>query len=74
MKYIKSAIALICTMLFSINAFAAQTAPEEPIERIKWAMEHCGPMPKSMVIGIILLIAMIIITILVAKMKGDDTK
>lgn len=74
MKYIKSTLVFLCTLLLPISAFAKQAAPEEPVKRIAWAMENCGPMPKSMIVGFILLAAMIIITILVAKMKGDENK
>lgn len=72
MKYIKSIPALLCAMLFPITAFAKQTAPEEPMKRISWAMDNCGSMPRFMLAGFILLAAMIIVTILVAKMKGAD--
>ena len=72
MKYIKSISALLCAMLFPLTVFAKQTAPEEPTKRISWAAEMCGPMPRFMVVGFILLAAMIVITILVAKMKGAD--
>lgn len=72
MKYIKSIPALLCAMLFPVTAFANQTAPAEPAKRIAWAVEMCGPMPRFMAVGLILLAAMIVITILVAKMKGAD--
>ena len=70
MKYIL--FTLLCMTLVPVTAFAEQTAPEAPLERIKWAMECCGDMPEFMLVGFVLLAAMIIITILVAKMKGAD--
>lgn len=72
MKYIKSMLALIYTMVVPITVFAEQTAPENAAERISWAVKNSGAMPKFMVISLVLLAAMTVITILVAKMKGAD--
>lgn len=74
MKYIKSLTALIFTILLPMTAFAQESVPENPSEKIKWAIENSSTMPKPMIVGLVLLAAMIVITILLYHMKGDDSK
>ncbi len=74
MKYIKSLTALIFTILLPMTAFAQESVPENPAEKIKWAIENSSTMPKPMIVGLVLLAAMIVITILLYHMKGDDSK
>lgn len=71
-------LAVLCA---PITAFAAQPtpkptavpAPSPGIERISWAVQNSGAMPKNMFIGIIILLAAAVITIIFAmKGKGDS--
>ena len=73
MKYIKSLLALIFAISIPVTAFAADAVPANPIDKIAWAIKFSGSMPKPMVIGFIFLTGMIIITILISIMKGDET-
>lgn len=57
-----------------MTAFAQESVPENPAEKIKWAIENSSTMPKPMIVGLVLLAAMIVITILLYHMKGDDSK
>ena len=75
LKRIFTAVLPVFFILTPVLASAAvDSAPPQGFGAIAWAMEVSGPMPKMMVIGLVLIAVMIIITVIVAKINGKEDK
>ena len=66
MKYL---MPIIMVLFCPLTAYASSELSSAPLERIKFIIDRCDSMPKTMVIGIVILVILIIITIL---MKGKN--
>lgn len=74
-KLISAAVLPALFLLLPTSAFAAvHSAPPQGIGAIAWTMKMSGPMPKMMVIGLILIAVMLIITVIIAKMNNKEGK
>lgn len=75
LKHIFTAVLPVLFILIPASASAAvNSAPPQGIGAITWTMEMSGPMPKMMIIGLVLIAAMLIITVIAAKMNGKEDK
>ena len=74
--YLKRIFTAVLPAIFILTpvlaSAAVDTAPPQGFRAIAWAMEMSGPMPEMMVIGLVLIAAMIIITIIAAKINSKE--
>ncbi len=69
MKYL---ISIITVLLCPLTAYASAELPSAPFERIRFIIDRCDSMPKTMVTGIVILVILIILTILVKGRKNNE--
>lgn len=75
LKRIFTAVLPVFFILIPVSASAAvDYAPPQGVGAIAWTMKMSGPMPKMMMIGLILIAVMLIITVIVAKMNSEEDK
>lgn len=75
LKLIFAAALSAIFILFPASAFAAvEAAPPQGFGAVAWAMEMSGPMPKMMIIGLILIAVMLAVTIIIAKLSDKEDK
>lgn len=64
----------ILSLFLPQAAYAAKEAPAPGPERIPWAIECCGKIPKYMLVGLLLLALSILITLIMNIGKGDSNE